>query len=60
MNVTIEQAYEKACTALGEALVRERFQAEEMQRLATEVEALREALREAVAERGGGDKAATD
>lgn len=56
MNVTIEQAYEKACTALGEALVRERFQAEEMQRLATEVEA----LREAVAERGGGDKAATD
>lgn len=44
MNVTIEQAYREACTALGEAEVRSRIQAAEIGRLSGEVEALRQAL----------------
>lgn len=44
MNVTIEQAYEKACIALGEALVTQRFQADEIRRLTAENAALRDSL----------------
>ena len=36
MNVTIEDAYREACTALGEAVVRERLLSAEVQRLTAE------------------------
>ena len=35
MNVTIEDAYKEACTALGEALVRERLLAKALEQQAT-------------------------
>lgn len=44
MNVTLEDAYEKACQALGEALVKERFQADEIRRLTAENAVLRDSL----------------
>lgn len=36
MNVTLEQAYEEACRALGEAIVRERFLSRSQPQSATE------------------------
>lgn len=44
MNVTIEDAFKEACTALGEGLVRERIQAQEVRRLTAENAALRDSL----------------
>lgn len=36
LNVTIEDAYSEACTALGESIVIQRLQAKELERLAQE------------------------
>ena len=38
MNVNLEQAYDEACRALGEAIVRERLLSAELQRLTTDAE----------------------
>jgi hypothetical protein len=38
LNVTIEDAYREACTALGETIVRERLLTVELQRLSAEPE----------------------
>lgn len=39
MQVTIEQAYQEACTALGEAVVRERLLIAQLSKLTAEGEA---------------------
>ena len=44
MNVTIQDAYEEACRALGEGVVTQRLMAAEIARLQGENDALRTAL----------------